>query len=151
MKRLYRIKHKGKIGGVCAGLGEYLEVDPTIIRLIMLLLLFTGPGLIIYLIMLIALPAKDETSALDISETPSEELAEENPNDSPAPNLPAPTSATDLGLWTGFALIIIGGLILLRNFGINWFYWVHFRTLWPFILIIAGLYILLRNDGRKKD
>ncbi len=48
-------------GGVCAGLGEYLEVDPTLIRLAFVLLaLVTGivPVLIFYLIAWIIVPAK---------------------------------------------------------------------------------------------
>ena len=34
MKRLYRSKKNRILGGVCAGLGEHLDVDPTVIRLI---------------------------------------------------------------------------------------------------------------------
>ena len=34
MKRLYRSKKDRMLGGVCAGLGEHLDVDPTVIRLI---------------------------------------------------------------------------------------------------------------------
>jgi len=34
MKRLYRSKKERILGGVCAGLGEHLDVDPTVIRLI---------------------------------------------------------------------------------------------------------------------
>jgi len=34
MQRLYRSKKERMLGGVCAGLGEHLDVDPTVIRLI---------------------------------------------------------------------------------------------------------------------
>jgi len=34
MKRLYRSKKERILGGVCAGLGEHLDVDPTVIRLV---------------------------------------------------------------------------------------------------------------------
>ena len=34
MKQLYRSKNNRMLGGVCAGLGEHLDVDPTVIRLI---------------------------------------------------------------------------------------------------------------------
>jgi phage shock protein C len=48
-------------GGVCAGLGEYLSIDPTIIRLIFILLFLGGSsGLWIYLIMLLIVPIKLE-------------------------------------------------------------------------------------------
>lgn len=60
-KRLYRIPSEGMIGGVCAGLGEHLVIDPTIIRLIFVVLLISGgSGLLIYLIMLLIVPVKPE-------------------------------------------------------------------------------------------
>ncbi|HLF19808.1 MAG TPA: PspC domain-containing protein [Bacteroidota bacterium] len=34
MKRLYRSEHNKRIAGICGGIGEYLDVDPTIVRLI---------------------------------------------------------------------------------------------------------------------
>ena len=34
MKRLYRSEHNKKIAGLCGGIGEYLDIDPTIVRLI---------------------------------------------------------------------------------------------------------------------
>lgn len=56
MKRLYRNKEEGKIAGVCAGLGDYFEIDPVIVRLIFLLALFLGGGLIVYLIAWVIIP-----------------------------------------------------------------------------------------------
>lgn len=56
MRRLYRNKEEGKIAGVCAGLGDYFEIDPVIIRLVFLLALFLGGGLIVYLIAWVIIP-----------------------------------------------------------------------------------------------
>ena len=56
MKRLYRNKEEGKIAGVCAGIGDYFEIDPVIIRLVFLLALFLGAGLIVYLIAWVIIP-----------------------------------------------------------------------------------------------
>ena len=53
MKRLYRSKRDKKIAGICAGLGELMDVDPTIIRLVVVILgLATGilPFLVGYLV-----------------------------------------------------------------------------------------------------
>ena len=51
MKRLYRNTTDGKIAGVCSGIGDYFEIDPVIIRLIFLCVLFLGgAGLPVYLI-----------------------------------------------------------------------------------------------------
>ncbi len=60
-KRLYRIPSDGMIGGVCAGLGEHLTIDPTIIRLVFVLLFFgASSGFWIYLIMWLIVPEKPE-------------------------------------------------------------------------------------------
>jgi phage shock protein C len=57
-KRLVRSTNDKKIAGVAAGLADYFDLDPTIIRLVWLLaILFAGTGLIAYIILWIALPA----------------------------------------------------------------------------------------------
>lgn len=59
MKRLYRSKTDRKIAGIFGGLGELYDVDPTILRLIaVLLLLITGffPVLFTYLVAWIIIP-----------------------------------------------------------------------------------------------
>ncbi len=56
-KKLYRSKEGRKIAGVCAGLGEYFDIDPTIIRLIWLAMLFAvGSGVLAYIIAWIIVP-----------------------------------------------------------------------------------------------
>lgn len=67
-KKLYRIPSKGMIGGVCAGIGDYFDIDPTIIRLVFVLLFFAGfSGGLIYLIMWLIVPIKpvDQTYSED--------------------------------------------------------------------------------------
>jgi phage shock protein C len=58
IKTLYRSKSNRMIAGVCAGLGNYLNIDPTIIRLLFVLGFFTfnGAMLLVYLIMAIVTP-----------------------------------------------------------------------------------------------
>jgi phage shock protein C len=57
MKRLVRSKSDRQIAGVCSGLAQYFNVDPTIIRLIFVVAtLFGGPGLLVYIILAIAIP-----------------------------------------------------------------------------------------------
>ena len=57
-KTLTRSKSNRMIAGVCAGLGDYLNIDPTIIRLLFVLGFFTfnGAMLLVYLIMAIVTP-----------------------------------------------------------------------------------------------
>lgn len=62
MKRLYRSKTDRKVCGVCGGIAEYLDIDPTIIRLICLILCCcTGFGIFIYFLASFVIPYKPET------------------------------------------------------------------------------------------
>jgi len=56
--KLYRSEKNRVIGGVAAGMAEYFGVDPIIIRLIFLALLFAGFGLLLYIIAWIFIPSK---------------------------------------------------------------------------------------------
>lgn len=60
MKRLYRSTTDAKIAGVCGGLGEYFNIDPTIIRVIFFILLLPGGllGLVPYGILWVVVPRK---------------------------------------------------------------------------------------------
>jgi phage shock protein C len=56
-KKLMRSRSNSKIAGVCGGLGDYLGVDPTLIRLVWLLLVFfAGTGILAYIIAWIVMP-----------------------------------------------------------------------------------------------
>jgi len=56
-KRLYRSNRDVMLGGVAGGLAEYFNLDPTLVRLIFVLLaLAGGPGIILYLILWIIMP-----------------------------------------------------------------------------------------------
>lgn len=56
-KKIYRDPNQKMLGGICAGLGVYLNIDPTIIRIIVVLLsICYGSGLIIYLILWLIIP-----------------------------------------------------------------------------------------------
>lgn len=60
MKKLYRSTTDKKIAGVCGGLAEYFNLDPTLVRVGALVLLLPGwlPGFIPYVILWIAVPEK---------------------------------------------------------------------------------------------
>lgn len=73
MKRLYRSRTEEMIAGVCGGLADYLNVDPTVIRLVFLLLLFAGGGgLFIYLILWVIMPLEpvSGSSPIEVAEEP---------------------------------------------------------------------------------
>lgn len=56
-KKLCRSATDKKLGGVCGGIAEYLDVDPTIVRLAWVLFtLFVGAGILAYIIALLVMP-----------------------------------------------------------------------------------------------
>lgn len=58
-KRLYRSTDDRMFAGVCGGIAEYLDVDPTLVRLFFVALtLMGGPGFIIYIVLMLIVPEK---------------------------------------------------------------------------------------------
>lgn len=55
-KKLYRSESNKMLCGVCGGVGEYFNVDPTLVRLLWAILVFTGPGIFAYLIAAVIIP-----------------------------------------------------------------------------------------------
>ena len=59
-KRLYRSKNEKKIAGVCGGMAEYFNIDPTLIRLAWVIFGLTfGTGILAYIICAFVIPAKN--------------------------------------------------------------------------------------------
>ncbi|GAB6181567.1 hypothetical protein JCM14036_28860 [Desulfotomaculum defluvii] len=61
MKRLFRSRSQRMIAGVCGGIAEYFNADPTIVRVIYILgslLSVAFPGIIIYIILMIIIPSE---------------------------------------------------------------------------------------------
>lgn len=60
-KRLYKIQDGKMLCGVCGGIAEYLNVDPTIVRLLWVFLIFcVGTGILAYIVAAIIMPNKNE-------------------------------------------------------------------------------------------
>jgi phage shock protein C len=64
-KRLHRSRTEKMIAGVCGGFAEYFDVDPTLVRVVWVLItLLAGVGILLYLILWVIMP-------LDLPEPPS--------------------------------------------------------------------------------
>jgi phage shock protein C len=62
-KKLYRSRTDRMVGGVCGGLGKYLSLDATVVRLIaVVLMVLTGviPGVIVYLVLMLIVPLEPQ-------------------------------------------------------------------------------------------
>jgi phage shock protein C len=61
-RKLYRSNSDKMVAGVCAGLAEYVNIDPTVMRLIfVILLLLGGHGILLYIILWILMPEQSVT------------------------------------------------------------------------------------------
>jgi phage shock protein C len=136
MKRLYRSRTNKVIAGICGGIGEYLETDPVLIRLIAVLFLFTGgAAFIAYILGIFVIPRR------------------------PWDGAPSPAAASSEGaesrshagtLIIGIILIVFGVNFLLRDIpffhSYYWWFWdLGWHFFWPSILIAVGLLVLLRG------
>lgn len=59
-KRLYRSERNRMICGVCAGIADYILIDPTIIRLLFVLVGWWGPGILAYFVAAIIMPTESQ-------------------------------------------------------------------------------------------
>lgn len=62
-KKLYRSRDNKMIAGICGGLGEYFEVDPTVIRLVAAAGALMGVGIIAYIVAWIIIPLQPQSTS----------------------------------------------------------------------------------------
>jgi phage shock protein PspC (stress-responsive transcriptional regulator) len=126
-KRLYRSCRDKVLGGVAGGLGEYVDVDPLLFRIIFLLMLFSGVGFAAYIIAWILIPENPECKE---KKTGAQEIKEKTLNMS--------TDLKNGKFLIGFVLLAFGALILSENlFGVQ-----IWKIFWPSILILIGVYLI---------
>lgn len=130
MRTLYRSRKNRVIAGVCGGLGEYLDIDPAIIRIVWILLTFLGGmSIVVYLLAWVILP--DEKTKKNVIEEWSLKKEEEKSNEA--------------ALMIGLVLVFIGITSLMNNFGWGFLSWTY---TWPVIIIVIGAVLLMR--GKRK-
>lgn len=149
MKTLYRSETNKMVGGVCGGLGDYFSIDPTLIRLLFILLTIgEGAGILIYLILWLLLPSEHKALSadgeVDFISNPEEfagrarEMGDELRE---AVSHPNPQST----FFIGAALILIGIVFLVDNLNITWLRWLDFGVLWPLAVIAVGVVLIIRR------
>ncbi|MCL2435821.1 MAG: PspC domain-containing protein [Lentimicrobiaceae bacterium] len=143
-KKLTRSTTDRKVAGVCGGLGEYLDVDPLIFRIIFLfLLLCGGSGLLLYLIMWILMPEKKKNEPEEIRYEPEEiyDVTEEPVNHSPH-HKKSMKKHHNKGVFWGLLFVAIGVLWLGKSFGLFYFSWHSVFKLWPLFIVWLGVIML---------
>jgi phage shock protein C len=141
--KLYRSKTNRMVGGVCGGLGTFLNIDPIFIRLLFVLLLFGSDfGFLLYLVLWIVIP--EEGKAYGFKEDSLGEKVRSIGDDiQQAVTQPHPQA----GLIMGVGLIVIGGFLFLDRLNLSWMNWVDLDILWPILLIIGGVVLLFRKKN----
>jgi len=144
-KGLYRSRRNSIIGGVAGGIAEALDIDPVIIRVIFVLLVFAGgSGGLLYLILWIVLPLDPEYDRnFKNSQTMNNSF-----NEDPLKKEPDPWSKpkNDGTLIAGLILIALGIIFLIIRFVPR----IDFGDLWPVILLVAGIALIWSSFSKHK-
>jgi phage shock protein C len=159
-KKLYRDEFHQKIGGVCAGLAEYLDADVTLIRILFVIFAFVSVGFIAYIILWIVLPKKGfpfnsfGNPTVDYTVPPQQQYTapQANPfagtsfgSNEPVPVMPPQKSHA--GIIFGAVLILIGGLVLMSNYDLVPD--IDFSDAWPVILIFVGAALIVSGQAQQ--
>jgi phage shock protein C len=145
-KRLFRSKDNRVFFGVCGGLGEYFDVDPTIIRIIFVILaVWGGIGVIAYIIGIFVIPenpkekdgVKKESKVAEKIEQVASEVKE---------NFKKESTILRADQIFGLIIVLIGLGFLFGNF----FPFFNIWKMWPLLIIILGIIIIARNSGKGK-
>lgn len=131
-KKLERDTQHKVIGGVCAGLANYFDIDVVLLRVILAcMLVFAGAGFWLYIILWAVIPAAKYGAESDEARQSVMETHESGRSNKAA-------------LVFGLILIAAGALGLVHRFvpEISW------HVIWPVILIILGILLLFPSKNR---
>ena len=153
MKRFYRSRTERVIAGVCGGIGEYFNIDPVLVRVIAVaLIFFGGAGPIAYLIGAVIIPLRPE-------EAPAAEVKEEEKGEKKAAKVPMPADRETMqkhiqllgGLYLVFSAIFLVAAIIVFAFvaGGGWISGdegvIAITTI--IATIVAGVLVLISAPG----
>lgn len=145
-KRFTRSSTDKVLAGVCGGLGNYFELDPTIFRIIFVVATFFGGfGLLLYLILALLVPAEDQAPDEPMKKVRSTVAEVGRVVEASTKEVKAEVERRrgDRS-WAGLTLVVAGVLFLLANLG--FFSWVDVGTFWPVLLILLGLFVVARSE-----
>jgi phage shock protein C len=141
-RRLYRSRTDTVIGGVAAGLANYLNTDPALVRVgwVVLALVTNGVGVLAYLVCWVAIPEEPKVAAEPAI----------GPDGTPMPvveTAPVERREGRAGVVVGVGLVLLGVWFLAREYlpPINW------NLIWPVVLIGIGALILITSSRRRTD
>jgi phage shock protein PspC (stress-responsive transcriptional regulator) len=139
--RLTRSQSDKVIAGVCGGLAVYLNVDSTLVRLaLVLLVLASGIGVPLYIVLAIIMPSEASDAASNASLGAN---ATQFANDVEA-TLHKATGNTSGPVILAGILILAGLYLLINNMG--WIGHISGEYFWPLALVALGIYLVVRRS-----
>lgn len=131
-KRLYKSRKNNIIDGVCGGLAEYFNMDPSIMRILFVVLAIPLNFLmvVLYIALAIIVPRQplDQIDIMDESFEP----VREHPN---------------YHVIVGGVLILVGGYAFLNRY-VHWF---DLDFIAPVILVLLGVYLIFTSQRKKEE
>jgi len=150
--RLERSRTNRVISGVCGGIAEYLDIDATFVRVVMIILAFPfGVGILIYFVLLFLMPNPGEATPFvrpagagqpTVGETTVVGPATPVAAPEPRPVDPFVTERRRNSL--GLLLVAVGVVFMLGNVGA--FRFVQLSFIWPLVLIAVGVYFISQRS-----
>lgn len=138
-RRLYRCRTDRKVAGVAAGVAEFFDLDPSMVRVVWFLsIFFGGLGLFLYIAMALIVPLEPMTGpdglelATDASESAHRHVAH---------------AGVRWSMYVGLALVLFGGLALIDSVIPGWNSW---RYLGPALVVGLGA-ILIAGATRRES
>jgi len=147
-----RDTRRGVLGGVAAGLAGYFDVDPLLVRLGLVFLTFlNGLGILFYGVCWVLVPAAEPEAP---GSDPAQRLAEgvRAAGEQVASGLrQARERAGGARTLLGAFLVLLGSALLVDQLDfIAWPRWARLETLWPLLVIAAGVSMLMRTAQQRQ-
>lgn len=153
--RLERSTTNKVVAGVCGGIGEYLQVDPTLVRVFFVIgtIVTGGLGLLGYIVAIVLLPLPGQpapfvktegVTSSTVDSATGEVTTEQTTRIAPAPADPAQAERNRAAF--GVVLIALGVIFLFSNAGV--FRIVRWDLAWPLVLIAIGALLLAQRIRR---
>ena len=154
-EKLYRSRRRRVIGGVAAGLGDYINIDPIVVRILLIVIsLINGIGIILYVILWIIIPEEPWELAYNMGETNSEGRNSDSSKSADDPKADNPdVKFDDLNMnfkqkksntgrtVFGIILIVVGLLFLVDNI----FPYFDFEDFIPLAFIAGGIALIINS------
>jgi phage shock protein C len=137
-RRLYRCRHDRRLAGVAAGVAEFFDLDPTLVRILWFLSIFVGGlGILLYIGLAIIVPLEplsDEEAAAEAASTPEGHRH-------------VARGSGRVTTFVGIGLIILGGLALVDALLPAWS--DSWRYLWPAFIVGVGALLVIGAIRRE--